>query len=70
MRDSSQAFWRGKTRFYDNWAGFYGGAMVVYDHSDVFGSGDTSYDRNSAVEIARAVLVLNNFFLGGKILVV
>ena len=34
--------------------------MVVYVHSDVFGSGDTSYDRNSAVDIAGAVLVLDN----------
>ena len=60
VHDSSQAFWRGETRFYDNWAGLYGVAMVVYDHSDVFGSGDTSYDRNSAVDIAEAVLVLDN----------
>ena len=35
--------------------------MVVYDYSDVFGSGDTLNDRNSAVDFAGAVLlVLDN----------
>ena len=44
--------WSGKTRFYDNMAGVDGGAIVVYDHTCVFGSGDTTFSRNGALDNA------------------
>ena len=49
LLSGSTLSWRGKMRFYDNRAGVLGGAMFVYNHSDVFGSGDTTYARNSAL---------------------
>ena len=52
--------WSGKPRFYDNMTGVDGDAMVVYDHSDVFGSGDTKYARNRALDNAGGILVLGN----------
>ena len=54
--------WSGKTRFYDNMTGVDGGAhtMVVCDHSCVFGSGDTTYARNRALDNAGGILVLGN----------
>ena len=58
--NGSTLSWRGKTRFYDNRAGVYGGAMLVYGHSDVFGSGDTTYARNSALDSAGAIFVYVN----------
>ena len=50
--------WR-KTRFFDNMAGVDGGAMVVYDHFDVFGSKGTKYARNRALGNAGGILVLS-----------
>ena len=51
----------GETRFDDNRAGFMGGAIPVYENSDVSGSGDTTYARNSALlDSAGAILVLHN----------
>ena len=34
--------------------------MVVYDHSDVFGRGETTYARNRALDSAGGILVLGN----------
>ena len=34
--------------------------MVVYNHSCVFGSGDTAYARNSVLDNAGGILVLGN----------
>ncbi|CAN0158344.1 unnamed protein product [Ascophyllum nodosum] len=50
----------GETRFADNIAGLVGGAMSVNENSGVSGSGDPTYARNSVLDSAWAISVLNN----------
>ena len=60
--------WSGKTRFCDDMAGVDGGAMVAYDHSDVFGSGDTTYARDGALDNAETFWcsVIAPYHVAGK----